>query len=230
MPTLKPKPSSLREVLKTLISFPSWHALRTHFIAQHDWEVTRKSKQAQQFGNVMPWWSYSAISFIDQIVPTSAEVLELGSGYSTLWWLSRGNRIVAIEPSSDWATKIVYDAGLSADRLQMLNHDPTTADSLPALSSHVKFDVLVLDHSGDRTTATSHYLQFLADHGIVIFDNYDRAEYAEGLQILIDKGFARLDFFGLGPINAFASQTSIFFQDGALKPLGRIAEFGVIQY
>lgn len=211
------------------MSLPTWHALRTHFIAQHDWEASRKSKKAHQFGKVLPWWSYSAINFIDQIVPTSAEVLELGSGYSTLWWLSRGNRVVAIEPSPEWATKVAQEANFASERLRMLNHDPSTALTLPEISN-TKFDIIVIDHSGDRSTATEDFFPFLADQGILIFDNSDRPEYASGLQFLSNKGYSRLDFFGLGPINAFASQTSIFFHGDAVRPLGRIAEFGVIKY
>lgn len=230
MSTVKPRPARPREILKTLLSLPTWHALRTHFIAQHDWENSRKTKQARQFEKVVPWWSYSAASFIDQIVPVSSSVLELGSGYSTLWWLSRGNAVVAIESSKIWAEKVVSDAGSSSLKLTMINQNPEDSSVLSQLEMLPKFDVLVIDHSGDRSDAAEIYIRFLTDDGIIIFDNSDRFEYQAGIEFLRNKGFSSLDFFGLGPINAFASKTSVYFLGENLPVGGRSAEFGTIKY
>ena len=50
----------------------------------------------------------------------------------------------------------------------------------------------------------------LDSDGFIIFDNADRSEYDIAYKILIDEGFARIDFWGPGPINSYEWCTSIF--------------------
>jgi len=112
----------------------------------------------------------------------------------------------------------------------MVVENPSMTDAVCPLLNGKTFDVLVIDHSGDRTTAVTDYLPFLSETGFVIFDNSDRPEYQEGLHFLTDAGFSKLDFFGLGPINAYGSQTSFFYKDSIGKSLGRVQDFGIIDY
>ena len=230
MPSIQPWPNHPLEVLKSLLSLKSWHAIRTHYLAQQDWEKSRQSKESKCFSRFLPWWSYSASSFVDQVVPTNYSVLELGSGYSTLWWLTRGNTVVAIENNPSWASKVSNMSDSLQGELQMLVENPSKTDAVAPLLNGKTFDVLVIDHSGDRTTAVIDYLPFLSETGYVIFDNSDRPEYQEGLHALIDAGFSKLDFFGLGPINAYGSQTSFFYKDSFGKSHGRVQDFGIIDY
>lgn len=230
MTSLNPRPNHPLEVLKSLISIKSWHALRTHFLAQQDWEKSRRSKESISFENFVPWWSYSAIGFIDQVIPTTSSILELGSGYSTLWWLKRGNSVVAIESNQNWASKISDKGKIYGNNLQMIVESPSNVNVVGQQLDKRKFDVIVIDHSGDRTSAVTDYLPVLSETGFVIFDNSDRSEYADGLRLLREAGFSRLDFFGLGPINAYASQTSFFYRGSFDGTLGREQQFGIIDY
>lgn len=74
------------------------------------------------------------------------------------------------------------------------------------------FDVIVIDGMARVLTSWVASRQVGAN-GIVVFDNSDRAEYEDGYQFLLDAGFARIDFWGLGPINPYEWCTSIFFKD-----------------
>lgn len=82
------------------------------------------------------------------------------------------------------------------------------------------FDVIVVDGMARVLTAWIAARQ-VADSGIIIFDNSDRAEYEAGYQLLRKAGFQRIDFWGLGPINPYEWCTSLFLK--SLKSLERIA-------
>jgi len=102
----KPAVFSLRSAFQTLATLHHWHALRTHALTQYDWVCTRRSRRSEQFGRPIPWWPYALTQIVDQLVPPTAEVLEFGSGASTLWWAERGNDISAVETDPGWASRV----------------------------------------------------------------------------------------------------------------------------
>ena len=61
----------------------------------------------------------------------------------------------------------------------------------------------------------------------MIWDNSDRDEYHDGVNDLKLHGWKGIDFFGLGPINAYASQTTIFTLE-PINPSGRKSVFKTI--
>lgn len=74
------------------------------------------------------------------------------------------------------------------------------------------FDVIVVDGMA-RCLCTFVAAEYISDAGIIILDNADRWQYNAAHQYLIDqKGFNRLDFHGLGPVNTYGWTTSIFFK------------------
>jgi len=95
------------------------------------------------------------------------------------------------------------------------------------------FDLIVVDGMARSLCA------YLAAHwvrpgGLVVFDNTERTEYEAGYRWLRNRGFARLDFWGPGPVNDFAWCTSLFAQslapfvgwpaDGAVRHVGPEAQ------
>jgi predicted O-methyltransferase YrrM len=210
---LSPKPRSLVEILRSLRSVLDWHALRTFYLAQTDWLASRRAGRAVQFGVPVPWWAYSCTDFLDQVLPTDATVLELGTGGSTLWWLNRGNSVTAVESSKEWAERTRADAGDHAARLKLVHAHPDDADALRQVLHGQRFDVVVVDHSGDRSKAVRLLKDHVADDGVLILDNADRPEYSDGLRDLEAAGF-----------NAFAGVTTVAFRSG-VRIRGRRAAF-----
>lgn len=74
------------------------------------------------------------------------------------------------------------------------------------------FDVIIVDGMARVLTAWVAARQIAAG-GLVVFDNSDRDEYAKGYEVLEASGLARIDFWGLGPINPYEWCTSIFVRD-----------------
>jgi hypothetical protein len=71
------------------------------------------------------------------------------------------------------------------------------------------FDVIVVDGMA-RSACARLASDRLKPGGFIVFDNSDREEYADAYRFLIDAGFARMDYWGPGPINAYEWCTSIF--------------------
>ena len=211
---IEPRPRSVVEVGRSLAGFREWHALRTYFLAQVDWMQSRRRQRSTQFDHSVPWWSYGCTTFLDQVVSTDARILELGAGGSTLWWLERGNRVTSIEGSSEWAKEVAGKAATYKDRLDLVGMDADDHEAIRRLLEGQSFDVLVIDHSGDRPAAVRFLRDLVAPIGMLILDNSDRAEYAAVLDDLRTSGFQLLDFAGLGPINAFAGTTTLAVRSG----------------
>jgi len=218
---IRPRPHSLKEIVRSAASFGSWHALRTHYLAQRDWTKSRAAGRAEAFGEPLPWWSYSCTTFLDQVVAPSAKILEFGSGGSTLWWLGRECEVTSLESSVEWAEEVRERAGSRVEKLAIHVCDLDDNPLLMPILSGAEFDVIVVDHSGDRVAAVSMSQEYLAPGGMIILDNSDRPEYEPALRLLAKAGFSQVDFHGLGPINAFSSTTSVFVKGASIPVSGR---------
>jgi len=182
---------------------------------------SRRAGRAEAFREPLPWWCYSCTTFLDQIVAPSARVLEFGAGGSTLWWLGRGCEVTSLETSSNWAGEIQERSGLRAERLAIHVCDPDDVHTLRVILNRQEFEVIIVDHSGDRVAAVNMAQEHLAPSGMIILDNSDRPEYLPALHLLGEAGFSRVDFHGLGPINAFSSTTSVFVKGNSISVSGR---------
>src|SRR5262245_4699050 len=74
------------------------------------------------------------------------------------------------------------------------------------------FDVIVIDGMARTLTAWLAARQ-LGKTGMIIFDNSDRWQYNAAYRLLTDAGFAKIDFWGLGPVYGFEWCTSLFVRD-----------------
>jgi hypothetical protein len=135
--------------------------------------------------------------------------------------LARGNDVTSLETEMAWASEIERRAGDHIGRLDLVIGDVDDVENGPIHSAEGEFDVIVVDHSGDRVAAVKAGSQRLSANGILILDNSDRPEYQSALEFLLSSGLHQLDFHGLGPINAFAATTSLFFRTGQIPIWGR---------
>jgi hypothetical protein len=216
-------------MFRTIASLNHWHALRTHFLAQMNWQQSRQEGKSLDLDGPIPWWSYSCTSFLDQVVPTTSSVLEIGGGASTAWWASRGNSVTTLETDAHWASVQRQANQQYASRTEVQEIPDLYPSTLIPLLAGKTFDVVVNDGSGNRSDLASVLSSALAADGIFIWDNSDRPEYAQGMKDLVLAGFRPLHFFGLSPISAYASKTTIFSKYGyELK--GRPVQFPEVNY
>lgn len=87
------------------------------------------------------------------------------------------------------------------------------------VTKYEPFDIIVVDGMARSLCAWMAGNRLKPD-GFIVFDNSDRWQYNPGYKALSDLGFGRVDFVGLGPINAGPWCTSIFFRSNKWsKPL-----------
>ena len=227
---LTPKPYSAVEVFKSLGSFRQWHALRLFGLAQLDWPSSRRARRSVAWGSPVPWWSYGCTSFVDQVISPQKSVLDIGSGASTLWWLERGNSVVALETDAKWGEEVSQVARQGGFELE-LSVGPLSDLLSNLMETHpVSFNVICIDNQGDRVSVVKAALPLMAEGGVIILDNSDRSNQAEAREFLDLNGFRELIFHWLGPINPYAFSTSVFLSSASLEPEGREHPRCIIEY
>ncbi len=186
------------------------------------WDKSRFSGVPGDRLGICPWFTYAAIEMLDQIVVPNARVLEIGSGLSTVWWALRGGKVYSIEASEAWAYRTMEIAkthGVGSQIEVVVCNDIESALSEIHFASG-KFDVVVNDGLEPRGKLGDALVSKLDKGGIFVWDNSERVEYEQALLEMRQKGFWEIEFFGMGPINPYAWQTSLLGRN-TIEVLGR---------
>ena len=200
-----------RFVLQKLGLYPTYLLYRG-WLTDVGWVRTSlKREPATRDGTPIPWMTYPAIRFLEGRLSKSMEVFEFGAGNSTLWWADRVGRIDACEHDAHWyeTTRARLPSNAS-----LIHHllEPDGDYCRAAGATHSKYDIVVID-GRDRVNCARHSLTALKAAGVFIWDNSDRPEFDEGMQVMASHGFRCLDFEGLGPVNPYTWRTSILYRD-----------------
>jgi len=188
-----------------------WHILRSDsFLVRKGWfRSYRNNAPMDREGNPLPWISYSMIHFLEGRLTKSMNVFEYGAGQSTLWFSSKVNSVVSLEHSEDWYelinNKLPDNCELHCKSLE----DNSYQNKILEFEKY--FDVVLID-GRERVKTLENCISALKDDGVIVFDNSDRFRYQEGLQKIKEKGFKRIDFYGMGPTDAVHFATSIFYR------------------
>ncbi|MFK7749301.1 MAG: hypothetical protein AB8B65_12970 [Kordia sp.] len=159
----------------------------------------------------LPWFTYASIHFINQkLENTSFKVFEYGSGNSTLWFASKVKSLCSVEHDKGFFDQKINEIR-SLDNVDYKYIPLKDGYSDKILEFTNEFDIIVID-GRDRVECAKKCIKALKDDGVVIWDNSDRDEYAEGYEHFKNNGFRKIDFHGLGPINHKEWRTSIFYR------------------
>ena len=158
-------------------------------------------------GEALPWYTYPAIRFLEPRVQPGFKVFEFGAGNSTRWWAKRAAEVVSREHDAEWTARLREHGDLGNVRLE--HHDMDSPFYVAAPEG--KFHVIVID-GRRRVECARNSLQALAEDGVIVWDNSDRDRYQEGYARLAEKGFRRLDFWGVVPGGVKEISTTIFYR------------------
>lgn len=161
-------------------------------------------------GSPLPWLNYPVIAFLERRLTPDLTLFEYGSGYSTLFFARRVQRVVSIESDPAWFEIVKQNA---VSNVTLIHQELQYDDDYCRLVNrqNERFDIVVID-GRDRIRCTQHAYSALSDRGVVLFDDSDRAQYSDAFAFLAAKGFRRLDFQGLKPLCGNRVQTSIFYR------------------
>lgn len=120
----------------------------------------------------VPWWPMSVIPCIDSLINKSSDVIEFGSGSSTVWLAKRARTVIAIEDDAAWKKTVT-------DRLNAIGLDNAIVRFAPDkeyfnltdFSTH-RFDLAVID-GAYRWECIKSVIPLMRPGGSIYLDNSD---------------------------------------------------------
>ncbi|WP_134390636.1 hypothetical protein [Methylacidiphilum sp. Yel] len=157
-----------------------------------------------------PWWVFEAIRLVDSKLNNQDRVLELGSGYSTLWFCNRVEYICSIEESEAWKTWLEREMAARRQKIKGAVLLGNTKSFLERLRGG-QWSVIVIDGS-DRMSALDGVISLQRENlpRILIFDDTDKAEYRGVARLVQSLGLYSLFVFrGFKPQTLHACETTV---------------------
>lgn len=157
-------------------------------------------------GSPIPWYTYPAIEYFNQLRADDLRIFEYGSGNSSLYWAGRGAQVWSVDHDTAWYESMQQRAA----KLQSLLLRPSP-DAYASAINEIggEFDIIVVDGVW-RNECAAKALPHLKADGVIILDNSDW--YIDVSQYLKERGFLQIDFNGFGPINDYCWTTSILLR------------------
>jgi len=168
-----------------------------HLRSSRQWECVDKS------GGPIPWYTYPAIEYLDQLDFKDKVVFEWGGGNSSIYWAKRASQVLTAEDNKDWYRKVKSQQKANQEVLLIQEQE----EYVNAINLRRGYDVIVIDGSY-RYQCSKVAQKFLLPGGMIILDNSDW--HPESAEILRGADLIEVDFHGFGPIIGYTWTTSIF--------------------
>lgn len=168
-------------------------------------------------GAPLPWYTYPFVDYLADLDTSSWNVLEFGSGQSTLYWARRAQRVVTFENKRSWFDEFRRQSPSNVD--VRLFSDLGCLDTLPELMARP--DLIVVD-GWEREACTRRCVDFFGLEPLYVLDNSDWHRQIGAL--LRSKGCQEIRFKGFGPINSYAWSTSLFFTAQNAEKLRKLSD------
>jgi len=154
----------------------------------------------------LPWYTYPAIEYLEQLDLMNCNVFEYGSGNSTRYWRHRCKMLASVEDNKKWFQKWFRDTSCRG----IYNFCPEKEKYVNFIHQHTeKFDVIIIDGS-HRYECAIEALKMLSHNGFIILDNSDWKELTS--RLLREAGLFEVDMSGFGPLNGYTWTTSFYFR------------------
>lgn len=213
----------LFDVSDTIKFFPHWNR-----------SLTSSSSPLQ---DRMPWLTFSAIQFLEQVLHTDMRVYEYGSGGSTLFFAPRVKEVISVEHDLTWANEVravLEKQGYQNTHLSHIESDTNAVFSSDLLSdvdaclsesamlsfkeyvtSITKypdsyFDIVLVDGRA-RASCLKYAIPKVKVGGYIILDDSDRERYQAVMSTpSLRDNFNLLDFVGPKLYDTVFAKTSIW--------------------
>lgn len=120
---------------------------------------------------IRPWWPVRVIPIIEEFIRPDQDVIEFGSGSSTIWLAQRARTVCSMEENEEWAQRT--KSRLSEHGLDNATvHHATAEKYWVGPPGAAKFDLAIID-GGWRWKCVDHILPRMKPGGIVYLDNAD---------------------------------------------------------
>ena len=171
----------------------------------------REQECVDKEGRPLPWYTYSAIYFIEARLRPEMKVFEYGCGNSTLWYSQRVARVDSVDNDAQWVRRIGPRCPDNAAVVCTGGTGDAYVERVAAAG--VRYDLVAID-GRNRVACARYAVDHLSEGGVIVFDNAERPRYAEAFAFLAEKGFRRLDFFGVVPMIPDLETTAVLYRPG----------------
>ena len=166
--------------------------------------ATRLARRQSQ----APWIVPDAVSYLARIIGRDAHVLEVGSGWSTIWYARRCGRLISLEHDPGWYAKVKKDLARSGiDNCDLHLVERAAMPETVARLEDGELDVVVID-GVDRMACLAVARSKVKRGGYVVLDDSDWSEHREADVLL--RGWERRRFVGVKPAPLLASETTVY--------------------
>jgi len=192
--------------LRTLLSFND-----KGYLDEIGWFTAFDSKSpVDENNNPIPWVTYSFIDFIKGRLKKQHAIFEFGSGNSTYFYAKYAGVVVSVEHDKEWYDKIVSTKPENAELVYCELVRDGDYCRVP-LKLKETFDIIIVD-GRDRVNCCKQAINALSNHGVIVLDDSERADYAEAVSFLVNNGFKQLSFSGISPGLFYNKATSVFYK------------------
>lgn len=187
-----------------------WALWKDGYLREEGWfRSFRVQESVDVAGRPIPWMNYCTVQFLRERLKPEFRVFEFGSGNSTLFFASRCAEVVSFESSSEWFRRM--SKRIPPNVRLMLRETETFYCNEEENGS---FDLVVID-AMDRNRLVVPAVKLCREgSGVIVWDDTERPEYAPAIAQLLDSGWKRLRFSGIGPIQNSRKETSFFYRPG----------------
>jgi hypothetical protein len=163
-----------------------------------------KKKPLSKNGEPIPWYTYPALEYLNQLDFKDKDIFEYGAGNSSFFWAKRSKYVVSIESDKEWFDSIKNEINPN-QKIILFEEEKDYINSI--LLNSRKYDLIVIDGL-HRLACSRLAVQCLTSGGLIILDNSDW--FPETARTLREADLIQIDFTGIGPINYYTWTTSIF--------------------
>ena len=173
-------------------------------------ESFKRKLPVDKLGEPLPWVTYSFIDFISERLNKNMDIFEYGSGYSTLWYAKKVNFVTSIEHNKQWFEKI---KNCLPKNVTIYYRELVYGGEYSKFPKSLKkkFDIIIID-GRDRVNCVKNAIDSLKNGGVIVFDDSERYKYKAGIKFLMERGFKKIDFWGISPGLFYKKCTTVFYK------------------
>jgi hypothetical protein len=224
-------------------SLGSLNQIHKRYLRETGWVESKNANQSVRGGKYLPWTSYAFTHWVEKKNYETSNILEFGSGASTLYWATKFSKVFSIESDLEWLKKVqTVAAPLANVETYSLFGNHFNSKSNPRISGarevfsrdlelfpelnfeyeQINFNLIkqlivksnvFFVDGGPRNLYMYLLAEYVDDNAVIFVDNSDQLYTYEGRTSLAIRGFKEIEFNSLGPLNHSATSTSVFIID-----------------
>lgn len=187
------------------------------YLTSSGWLETKNRNRSFSRGEWIPWITFPAIALLDRWNLGKKKYLEFGGGASTFWFAKRAESVVTVEVDQGYLD-FLQSAFTDFENVTLLRleieKEVFSAALVDDLAALIRDADLILIDGGNRNQLIEVVSRVATSDSVIIVDNSDWVDHLRvGLASLRSHGWVEIPFRGLGPLNSYESQTSVFVKD-----------------